>query len=284
MDLSARGKVRVTGRDAVDYLHRMLSNDIKPLAAGQGCYSFLLDAQGHILADMNVLMLSDAVLLDFEPGVAERAVAHLDKFTFMDDVQFEDVTGQVATIAVEGATAGELMKAAAIPDVQELKSSLTGTGVWLLVPAERKQEVWEKLLQAGGSQTDAASLEPARIEAGVPRYGIDFDERNIPHETGQLRAISFTKGCYPGQEIVERVRSRGHVNRMLAVLAAESDTALDPGAKLLAEGREAGHITSAAFSAARGRSIGIGLIRREFSEPGSRLECGGAPVQVVRPC
>jgi tRNA-modifying protein YgfZ len=278
VDLSNRGKVRATGRDAVDYLHRMLSNDIKALAAGQNCYSFLLDAQGHILADMNVLMQAGSVLLDLEPGVAARALPHLDKFTFMDDVQFQDVTEEIATIGVESEA---LAANAATPETLIVKTPATTE---LLVPSRQKQEVWARLLEAGASVADPAAMEAARIEAGVPRYGVDFDERNIPHETGQLRAISFTKGCYPGQEIVERVRSRGHVNRLLAVLAAENDSALEPGAKLLAGGREAGHITSAAFSSGRGRWLAIALLRREFSEPETALDCAGTPVRVVRRC
>lgn len=302
VDLCSRGKIVAAGSDHVAYLHRMLSNEVKQLPPGEGNYCFLLDAQGHILADMNLLVQHDRIVLDTEGFLAGKLRGKLDDFVIMDQVELEDASSRFGTIGIEGPLSREVvssvlgvepphMKAVshilpeADPDVILARISWSPEGFWLMAPVARIPEFWERLNEAArsfrGRPVGQRAIDVARVEAGIPRYGADLSEGNIPHETGQFRAISFTKGCYPGQEIVERVRSRGQVNRRLAGVLAAAGTQLNPDTRLAAGDKEAGHVTSAVHSPSLGRDIGLAYIRREFLDPGTRLQAGGAPVEVA---
>ena len=169
-----------------------------------------------------------------------------------------------------------------------VRTALTGEGFWIVAPVERLPELWQSLVQAarplGGQAVGFAALEVARIEAGTPRYGADIEENNISQETGQFRALSFTKGCYLGQEIVERVRSRGKVNRKLVGLVAPAGSALRAGMKIAAGdrdgGRDIGRVTSAAHSFALGKPIALAYLRHESSEPGAQVQVEGTTAEV----
>ncbi len=302
VDLASRGKVAVTGDDRQIFLHRMLTNEVKGLDPGEGNYCFLLDPQGHILADMNLLKQRERVLLDCEPFVTGKLVGHLSRFVVAAKVKLEDVSARLGTIGVEGPLSREVVcpvlglepphmkpldhfSLEGDPDLVLVRAAVTGEGLWLLAPVERLRPLWDRLVEAarplGGRPVGVSALEVARIEAGLPRYDTDIEEKNIPQETGQFRALSFSKGCYPGQEIVERVRSRGHVNRKLVGLIAPGGETLRPGMQAQEGDREIGRITSAAYSPGAGRWIALGYLRRELAEPGIELSVDGVTVQVV---
>lgn len=278
LDLSARGKIRVAGEDRVRLLHAILSNDVTSLEPGQGNYHFLLDAQGHILADANLYLFADHVLLDVEPGETARVMEHIDRYIIADDVQLEDVTASLATMALEGPEA-ERMAQGAIG----ARTSLTGQpGVWFFLDAAGKGELTERLERSGAV---AATLEDAnivRVENGVPRYGDDFGGTNLPQETRQeSRAVSFTKGCYLGQEIVERIRARGQVHRILAKIAIAGEDLPQAGTAIVAGAQEIGKLTSPVYSPRLGQSLGLSIIRREFAAPGTAVAIGGRPGRVI---
>lgn len=162
--------------------------------------------------------------------------------------------------------------------------SWTGEGFWLIAPAGCCPALWQKLVEqaslGGGGPAGRAALEIARVEAGIPRFGTDILETNIPQETGQFRALSFTKGCYPGQEIVARVRSRGHVNRKLVGVLASAGQRLQAAGGIRAAGKDIGELTTVVWSPALAKDIALGYVRREFSEPGTKVETGGGEAEI----
>jgi aminomethyltransferase len=273
IDLSGRGKIRATGEDRVRLMHAMCTNHIEELQPGTGCYAFFLTAQGRILADANVFCMPDYLLIDTEPEARQKVLEHLDRFIIADDVALHDFTEATATIAVEGPDAERVLKEhGAVPAhlacsmVEWGRSDVAhctytgGPGYTIFVPAEEKAEVVRKLALP---QADLETADVVRLEHGRPRYGIDFTDANIPHETQQLQAVHFSKGCYIGQEIVERVRSRGQVNRLLTRIEIDAADAPSPGAKVMTGDKEAGAITSAAFSPGRGKVVGFAILRAE---------------------
>jgi aminomethyltransferase len=241
IDLSARGRIRVTGEDRKRLLHAMTTNHIEQMQPGDCLYTFFLNAQGRVLADAVVYCFEDHLLLSVEPEVREKVQTHLDKYIIADDVTLEDVSASTGEYSIEGPEA-------------EGDRSVTETGL----PGTRR------VVPAGHvppAEVDAEDVRTVRLETGRPRYGEDITEAHIAHETGQLHAIHFSKGCYLGQEIVERVRSRGHVNRRLRHLRVEAAAPPPPGTKVLASGKEAGEITSAVFSSAWNAVAALGYLR-----------------------
>lgn len=274
IDLTGRGNIRVAGEDRARLLHAMCTNNVEKLQPGTGCYAFFLTAQGRILADANIYCMPDYLLLDTEPGTKDRLMEHLDKYIIADDAWLEDFTADTAVINVEGPEAEACLKtlgapAAHVPfTVAEWGHCFVthatytgGSGYSVMLPVEQVESLHQMLEQAGVVQATPEEADTVRLENGKPRFGIDFSEAYIPHETQQLQAVSFEKGCYLGQEIVERVRSRGQVNRRLVRLEFDSAQAPVPGSKIEAEGKDAGEVTSAAFSPALGNAIGLGYVR-----------------------
>ena len=288
IDRSARGKIRLTGEDRARLLHAMTTNQIQALTPGEGCYTFFLNAQGRILADANVLCEAESMLLDTEPETRERVFQHLDQFIIADDVTLEDVTEALATIAIEGPQAGAVLTnfGAPVPDAEQswqawgnrmvLRASATG---WMVfVPMVEKQSLIKALDTI--PQADAEAARTVRIENGVPRYGEELTERFLVQETGQMRAVNFTKGCYVGQEIVERVRSRGQVHRHLKPVQIEGQDVPPVGVKLTAGGKELAEIVSAAYSPALGKVVAMAYVRTDAATPGFALQWGGAAALV----
>jgi len=309
VDTNFRAVFSLTGPDRVRYLNAVLTSNVRDLASGQGAIGLLLNAQGHILAELETLALQDRLVVLGHAFIREPTAATLDKFIIMDDATLADDTAESGTLAVEGPAAPEMVreltgvelaglsdrghaeatiKAAvgAIP-CRVIRRSLFGfPGAEFLVRRESLAPLWNVLSAAvrahGGGAIGYRTLNALRLEAGVPWFGTDFDEHHIPHEAAlENTHISYTKGCYTGQEIVERVRSRGHVNRRRVGFLFAGAEPPAPGAKLTAAGAEAGHVTSAAYSPLAGRPIGMGYLRREHSQPGNPLECAGAPAEVI---
>lgn len=295
IDLTGRGKLRAVGEDRARLLNAMCTNNIQELLPGTGCYAFFLTAQGRIFADANVFCMPDYLLLDTEPGLKEKLQEHLEKYIIADDVNLSDFTAVTATVNIEGAQAGQVLESLGGP-ATHIPFALTewrhrmvahtnhtgAPGYSIFVDEDDKQNFLDELKTAGLPQADQETVEVVRIENGHPRYGVDFTDSNIPHETQLLHAVHFSKGCYLGQEIVERVRSRGHVNRLLVPLEIEAADAPPAGAAVTAEEKEAGHITSAAFSPARGKVAAIGMIRTEALRTAAALTVQGSPAVVTK--
>jgi folate-binding protein YgfZ len=289
LDLSGRGKIRATGEDRARLLHAMSTNHVQRLQPGTGCYAFFLNAQGHILADVNIFCLPDHFLLDTEPETRRKVFEHVDKYIIADDVTLEDVTGKIATLSVEGPKAPETVSSLGAPTpheayvmvewggLQVARLSATGaTGFRFFLPTEEKADLIAKLESAGAAAAEAGDIRTVRLEYGRPRYGEDISESNLPHETQLMHALDFNKGCYLGQEIVERIRSRGHVNRLLVQLhLAGAGEPPAPGTKLTAESKEAGEITSAAISPAHGGAVALAYVRAEYVQRKAPFSAGG---------
>lgn len=270
MDLSTRGKIKLTGEDRARLLHAMTTNHIQQLTPGTGCYAFFLNDKGRILADANVLCRPDHFLLDVEPEVREPLFRHLDRFIIADDVTLEDMTDATATIAVEGPQAAEAMQRAGapVPETdyaseqwdQWIVARLNSTGragFFIFAPAAEKAAIISRLEAAGAECADAEAARIVRLEHGKPRYGEDISERFLAQEANQPQALHFSKGCYLGQEIVERVRSRGQIHRVLKPLVLDTQDPPAPGTKL----EDASEITSAAYSPALGKVVALAYVR-----------------------
>jgi folate-binding protein YgfZ len=310
VDTNFRAVFALTGPDRVRYLNAVTSGNIRDLTPGQSALGLLLNAQGHMLAELMTLVLEDRLLVLSHAYLRQRTFEILERFIIMDDATLADDTAQTGTLAIEGPKALDLLRklmhveymqlpdgahvtavldsaGAAIP-CRVLRHSLFGIrGAELLLPRESLSAAWQALTAAarvqGGAPIGYRALNMLRLEAGIPWFGTDFDEHQIPQEAGvESTHISFTKGCYTGQEIVERVRSRGHVNRRLTGLLFNSAEVPKPGATVLAkDGTEAGHITSAAFSPLAGKATGMAYLRREYLEPGTTLQCENVAAEVI---
>ena len=293
IDLSFRTQVKFTGEDRSDFLQGMLSNDVKALRPGDGCSATLLTEQGRIVADLRVYAEESAILLDLDARIKEKTVEALDRFIIADDVEIEDLSAHQVTIAVQGPAAAQVLAAAGLSSLPEqelqhqdetiadvrvrvVRSDQTGKGGYEFhVPSGRAPVVWQALAQLDGLlPVGHTALNMLRVEAGIPWYGLDMDEDRIVLEVGLDRAISFNKGCYLGQEVVERASARGHMNRLLIgfLLQNKGQDALPTrGDRLLKEDKEVGWLTSITTSPTLGRPIALGYVRREHGEPGTRL-------------
>jgi folate-binding protein YgfZ len=271
MDLSARGKIKLSGEDRARLLHAMTTNHIQQLTPGTGCYAFFLNDKGRVIADANVLCRPDYFLLDTEQETREPLYQHLDRFIIADDVTLEDITDSSATIAVEGPQAADVMERAGAPvppsdyssvdwgDSVVARLNSTGSlGFFIFAPVAEKAALIGHLEAAGAEPADAEAAQVVRLEHGKPRYSEDISERFLAQEANQPHALHFSKGCYLGQEIVERVRSRGQIHRVLKPLVLDTKEPPAPGAKLEDGTTE---ITSAAYSPALNKVVALAYVR-----------------------
>lgn len=295
LDLSARGRIRVTGEDRARLLHAMTTNHVQQLKPGEGLYAFFLNAQGRIQGDAYILCFDDHLLLDTEPATRARIFEHLDKFIIADDVTLEDITEQTFCFGVEGPTAFEVTSSIGLPAPQQSAAhaswgeydaaaiSATGTRAVRIYGALRRREELLQLLESAGalagSEQDA---DLARMRNFQPRYGVDFTEATLPQETQLTHALHFQKGCYLGQEIVERVRSRGHVNKHLMGFRMTSGSAPLKGTALLAGEKETGEVTSAGLTP-EGKVYGLASVRVPNNKPGSLVEIEGHTAELFAP-
>jgi len=274
LDVSTRGKLRVTGEDRARLLHAMSTNNIQQLQPGQGCYAFFLSAQGRILADANILCRPDHILLDTEPETREKLFQHIDKYIIADDAYIEDVTANLSAFAIEGPDAALILEKLAAPAPAEdyaseewgarliARVNYTGElGFTVIAPAAESETLRELLLESGAAPSTPEDFRLARIEHGKARYGEDLSERYLAQEANQPHALSFTKGCYLGQEIVERVRSRGQIHRVLKQIELEGTDPPPPGTKLQKDGKDYAEITSSAYYPTRGKIIALAYVR-----------------------
>jgi len=305
IDKNYRAYFLFNGPDRVRYLNAILTNDIKSLTAGNGVVSLFLNPQGRIQAEIETFAGAESLFCVSYAKIREGLAAALDKFIIMDDVTLTDKTDEYGTLALEGPRAAELTRRLTHTDLTELgelsfressiggmfcgitKRSPRGMGsAELLMTRKDLPQLWQMLREevesAGGSAMGYRALNSLRLEQGIPWFGYDFGEKQIPHEAGlQDSHISYTKGCYTGQEIVERVRSRGQVNRVRVLLKLSGTEIPASGAALMADGKEVGHVTRAGFSPELQAPLAMGYVRRESSAAGSELWCGSERAKVM---
>jgi folate-binding protein YgfZ len=298
IDLSNRGLIRVEGRDRQRFLNAMLSNNTEDLEPGQGCYATFLNAKGHMVTDLVVYAEEESYLLEVEPHIVLTFLEAIDFFVISEDVTFEDETGKRVALGVQGPHASDALTAVTgqeslrslVPygsllcriadyDVWVANRSYTcEPGYLLLAESAAAEMVWTAVRALGqdevfqGCAVGLKALDTLRIESGKPRFGVDMTEATIPVEANLLDAISYTKGCYVGQEVIARIDARGQVNRRLVGLLLGEAKLPDAGAKLFSPDREVGWVTSATQSPTMQQTIALAYVRREFLEPGTALQ------------
>jgi folate-binding protein YgfZ len=296
LDLSDRGKIQLTGEDRARLLHAMTTNHIQQLTPGTGCYAFFLNDKGRILSDANILCRPDYFLLDVEPEAREKIYQHLDHFIIADDVTLEDATAQLATIAVEGPKAAAVLQEAGAPIPEAEYSTVewgsrvvarlnsTGSvGFFIFAPVPDKPALIAQIEDAGAAAADAEAFRVVRLEHGKPRYGEDISERFLAQEANQPHALHFSKGCYLGQEIVERVRSRGQIHRVLMPLLLDTKTPPEAGTKLQTGEANVAEITSAVYSPANEKVAALAYVRTDHARPHTEIKLGEIHAEVVAP-
>jgi folate-binding protein YgfZ len=290
-------RLLVRGADRGAYLQGILTNDIAALTPGTGCYAAMLTAQGRMITDMRVLELGDAILLDVPRAIGAAVKDHLERFVFSEDVQVEDATAARAEIGLYGPRASAVLAAAGVDAPAGLytvtRTRLGGhdalvvcadtigiPGFDVIVDASHGTGVRAALAAGGAVPADDADVETVRIESGRPRFGADIDTDTIPLEAGlEDRAISRSKGCYVGQEVIVRVQDRGHgrVARRLVGLTFDAAAPVPKrNATIRADDREIGRITSAAWSPSLAHPVALGYVHRDFVEPGTHVRAGDA--------
>ena len=299
VDRSARGKILFTGADRRTFLHALLTNDIARLTAGSGCYAAYLTPQGRMISDMRVLELGTKTLLDVETFVASSLTERFDKLIFAEDVQVKEVSAELGELSILGPASPALVEQLTGVSIAELQSmgeydnlnagskadstqlvivrddgyGLPGFDVYTSEPGTLAQIV-NFLVDRGAVEGDEDLSETLRVEAGRPRFGVDMNTDTIPLEAGiEDRAISFTKGCYVGQEVIVRVLHRGHgrVAHRLVQLMVSEDVVPARGDPIVANLEEIGRITSAVRSPMLGAVVALGYVDREFSGEGTEV-------------
>lgn len=289
------GMLELTGRDRATFLHALLSNEIKALAPGQGCAATLLDVHGKVQVVVDVWVADDRIFVVTPPSMAQKTAEALDHYLFSEKVAITDLSAETAQLVlvgpkahetaerVAGARPGEAAWSHAVGKLGEtpvrLVSGSRETGqaeVWIAAPASEATRLWDALVAAGARPIGRPAFESLRIEAGTPVLGRDVDESVLLPEIPFANLVSQTKGCYPGQEVVVRIRDRGHVNRMLVGLlldakASGGDESVPDGAEVLADGAGVGRVTSSTWSFGLERPIALAFVRRQHAAAGSRV-------------
>ena len=291
IDLSAsRGRIRVSGSEATMFLNGLMTNDVKSLAANRWMLSVFPTVQGRLIGAVRVIRGSElSFLIDTETASHDAVLKTISRFTTAGDFKVSDVTAETALLSVQGEIAGEVIdkvfetSASEIPvngvsevsGVTIIRASHTGeNGFDIVVDSSRKAELLQALETAGAQSISDDTLEILRVEAGIARFGLDIDETNVVPETNLDDAVSYTKGCYVGQEIIVRIKHRGHPAKKLTKLRFQTDTQIESGAVIKStENQEIGKVTSAVISPRRG-SIGLGYVRYEYLAEGTRVVVG----------
>jgi folate-binding protein YgfZ len=305
-DLGFRARISLTGGDRMRWLNGMVTNNIRDLALGRGVYAFLLNPQGRILGDMFVYNAGEALVVETARSQVEKIIATFDHYIIMDDVEVTDIGDKQTTLGLAGPKSRAVLNAAGIevPELQPLQmitphcncdcgcvectvvrgedAQHESYEIWLA--PQDAYKTWQALLAAGATPVGSEVLEMQRIASGVPLYGMDIRERDLPQETEQMRALNFNKGCYVGQEIVERIRSRGNVHRKFTGLLVEGAAAIVAGAKIISNEKEVGEVTSVATlpTPSGERTVALGYIRREVGVPGRAVTIGTAKATVIQ--
>ena len=300
-----RAHIALTGSDRVRWLNGMVTNSIRDLAVGHGVYAFLLNPQGKIQADLYAFNREESLTVETDASQVEAVLQIFDRYIIMDDVQVENLSGKISVIGVAGARAFEVLQAkipalsqgtregrgtlevvvgecngVEITVVRGDNPAVTDYEVW--VSPEKGEAIWNALVNTGAEEVHGEALEALRIAAGIPKFGVDIRQKDLPQETGQERALNFSKGCYIGQEIVERIRSRGAVHRMLTGFEVSGATP-EPGFRIQDEGKDVAEITSLANVPTESgeRILALGYGRREVMVPGREFVVGDTKLRVA---
>jgi len=298
IDLSSRGRLLVTGSEAVQFLNGLITNDMKTLAEDQWMTAVFPNVQGRLLANVRVINVKNgyetgggpAFLIDTEPATHDQVLKILSRFTLAGDFRVRDLTDETALLSLQGKGAAALVRQIFGPTSEVAKFRVTQTewnatvvtimrathtaedGFDVLVDAEYASELWQTLVNAGARPVGFDTFESLRIEAGLPRFGVDMDESTVVSETNLDDAVSFTKGCYIGQEIIVRIKHRGHVAKKLTGVTFAGNVEIERGAQLLSEGdKEIGRITSGTFSPALNGTIALAYLKYDYLSPGTKL-------------
>jgi aminomethyltransferase len=298
--LNARAKVLLRGYDRMRWLNGMITNNIRDLAAGRGVYAFLLNPQGRILGDLYAYNRGDSICLDTDESQLAKILEIFDHYIIMDDVEVENISQGLKAVGVSGPKSSEILRAVGI-EASELQPLEFRDSQWKQIPItafreehekresyqiwlapEHAQQLCNVLIQHGATAISDATLELYRVALGIPRYGQDIRERDLPQETEQARALNFSKGCYVGQEIVERIRSRGAVHRTFTGFVFEGSSSAI-GTKIQVDGKDVGEITSvAALPTHHGvQNVGLGYMRREAASLGKQVSVGDEKATVA---
>src|SRR5579863_2602171 len=295
-DLGYRTQISLTGADRVRWLNGMVTNNIRDLPVGHGVYAFLLNPQGRILGDLYAYNRGESIVVETDRSQVEKLLATFDHYIIMDDVEVKNLSDEMTALGIAGPNARKVLAAAGIqvPEAQPLEvfeakctcncECVSCSGVrgddpvvenyelWLK-PQDLKK-TWDALVAHGATPVGSDALELLRIKSGIPRYGVDIRERDLPQETEQARALNFNKGCYVGQEIVERIRSRGAVHRKFTGFVWIDGVTVSAGSKIVVGEKEVGEITSAGLLGEQHPGLALGYIRREFAIPGKEVLIG----------
>lgn len=289
-DLAHRAMLQFTGDDRLSYLQGMLSNDLRPLKMFDGQQAAILTQQGKVVADVRVLCSLNSFYLDFWEPLKDKILAHLKRYLVADDVEIHDPNEQWKMLSLQGPKAKELLaRIFANPELPArpnqhgmvqfdgapvcvVYADRSGYGGFdLIVQASQLSPCVERLAALGAAWAGTTAQNILRVEAGMPRYGVDFSEDNLLLEVGIDDAVSFSKGCYLGQEVVERIRSRGHVNKKLVGLLLDGTIAATGGDKIVSGAKEVGQIASSVFSLVLQRPIALGYVNKDFWAVGTKL-------------
>jgi len=299
--LPQRTILRLRGADRASFLHNLSTQEIRKLAPGQGCETFLTNVHGKTIGHGYVLVSDDSLDFDTVAQQGTKLSAHLERYLIREDVQIEEVSSQQGALLLGGARAADVIQAAfaTVPPAERMQHVtvkeqtgeevqiarvdwMRGLPFWLRCRRETMDYLWKRLLAAGAKPCGQTACEAARIEAGTPRFGVDFDEDNLPQEMARdALAISFTKGCYLGQETVARIDALGHVNKTLVGVKWQGETVPPPGTELSQSGKPVGTVTSVTWSPALGAPLGLAMVRRGSNAPGAQLESAVGLAEVV---
>lgn len=299
-DLADRTQLELSGADRAIFLHNFCTSDIRKLQVGAGCETFITDAKGGILGFVLVFCTPETLVLETVPGQADKLAAHLDRYIIREKVEIHDRSQQWAELLAAGPEATELLARAGASSIPaELyghnQVTMVGSTVWLRrvdiagpdsfllsFARENLSTLKEGLLSLGGTSCDAAAVEAARIESGFPLYGQDIHERNLPQELDRdPRAISFTKGCYLGQETVARIDALGHVNKTLVGITFSGSEVPPSSTELCVGEATVGQVTSAAFSPRLNAPLALAYVKRGPNSPGTKLRWNNCDAEVV---
>ncbi len=295
IDLAFIGKIKLTGKDNSFYLHNRLSNSIETLKPGEGCYATLLDYKGRMISDLYVYRLSDFILVTTPPDTRKELATNFQKFIFGEDVQVEDITETWGIISVQGPNSKILLDQVIQPSIDKLsilqnverefkglkgiiiQTVWTGEeGYHLVYPNQVIQPLWLDLLEKGKTLNvkpfGLTAFDTLRLEAGIPIFGRDMTQDNIPLEADLKHAISYTKGCYPGQEVIAKITNLSHPWRILIGLEIQSDSPIPAHSVIQVKGEHIGHVTSSAFSPTLNKIIGLGYVKWDYREPGNEVD------------
>ena len=294
LDFSNRAVFEVTGADRLSYLQGLISNDLRVASSGEGIYAAFLSQQGKVLGDCRVLITDDSFIVDLWEPLKQKILDHLNRYLVADEVEIADLSDRCTILSIQGPKSETLLEKFVSRDQQPQKTlhhsvvqisgvemricrhSHTGEdGFDLMIPLANIEKMARQLTEAGSAYSarwiGREAYETLRIEAGIPRYGVDITDENLILETGLTRAVSFNKGCYLGQEVVERIRSRGHVNKNFTGLVIDGKKPAPAGSKMLSAEKEIGTVTSSVYSPALDSPIALGYVHRDHRSRGTEL-------------